>query len=84
MPNGLRPAPRLFTKLLNPVFAHLRKEGCFNVSYIDDSLLLGDTFDDCLINMEKTVDHIGFTVHCEKINFGSHPTHCFLGFCPGL
>ena len=43
MPNGLACAPRLFTKLLKPVYSSLRKQGLFSVGYIDDSYLQGDT-----------------------------------------
>ena len=41
LPNGFPLAPRLFTRLLKPVFATLRKKGHFSPSFLDDSLLLG-------------------------------------------
>ena len=34
-------APRLFTKVLKPVFANLRAQGFFCMSHIDDSFLMG-------------------------------------------
>lgn len=37
--NGLSCASRLFTKILKPVYATLRKQGHLNVGYIDDSYL---------------------------------------------
>lgn len=40
MPNGLTSAPRTFTKLLTPVFAHLREMGHECFGYIDDSFVL--------------------------------------------
>ena len=40
-PQGLASAPRLFTKLLKPVFATLRRLGHACVGYIDDTLLYG-------------------------------------------
>jgi hypothetical protein len=42
LPNGLTSVPRLFTKLMKPVFATLRQ-----YSYIDDSLVIGDTEEEC-------------------------------------
>ncbi|CAG2237082.1 unnamed protein product [Mytilus edulis] len=66
MPNGLSPAPRIFTKLLKPVLSSLRKEGYVNCAYIDDILLVGDTYEECLNNVQETMklfDSLGFTIH---------------------
>ena len=41
LPFGLGPAPRLFTKILRPVAAHLRRLGLRLIFYLDDILLLG-------------------------------------------
>ena len=44
LPMGLSSSPRIFTKIMKPVFAHLRGEWghcCFG--YIDDSIYLEDT-----------------------------------------
>ena len=38
LPNGLASAPRIFTKIMKPIFASLRTMGFINASYIDDSL----------------------------------------------
>lgn len=43
LPQGLSPAPRLFTKLTKPVYSHLRKKGHLNTAFIDDSFLVWDT-----------------------------------------
>jgi len=40
LPNGLASAPRVFTKLMKPVYATLRSKGYLKVGYIDDILLL--------------------------------------------
>ncbi|CAG2196785.1 unnamed protein product [Mytilus edulis] len=56
LPNGLLSATRIFTKLMKPVFATLRQFGYMNVAYIDDSLLLGDTEDECIENVQNTND----------------------------
>ena len=47
LPNGLTSAPRLFTKILKPVFAALHKEGHHIMGYLDDSILFGNNYDQC-------------------------------------
>ena len=42
---GISCAPRIYTKLMKPVYASLRMLGHTNSGYIDDSLLEGDTAD---------------------------------------
>ena len=39
-PNGLASCPTLFTKLLDPVMAHLHKLGFMSFIFIDDTLLI--------------------------------------------
>jgi hypothetical protein len=72
LPNGLTSAPRLFTKLMKPVFATLRQYGYKNAGYIDDSLLIGDTEEECESNIKDTdtlLKWLGFVVHEKKICF---------------
>ena len=83
MPNGYRDAMRVFTKLLKPVFAYLRELGFESVIYVDDSLLQGETIEECLDNIRATLDslqELGFVIHPEKSVL--HPTQVitFLGF----
>ncbi|CAG2204684.1 unnamed protein product [Mytilus edulis] len=83
LPQGLSSSPRVFTKLLKPVYGKLREMGHVNVPYIDDSLLLGDTYHECLKNIEDTVtllDGLGFTIHPEKSVFLPTQEIVFLGF----
>ena len=83
LPNGLTTAPRVFTKLLKPVFAHLRTLGLASVVYLDDTLLQGQQFSDCLLNVSKTVkllDSLGFTVHPKKSVLKPSQQIEFLGF----
>ena len=68
-PNGLACCPRLFTKLLKPVYARLRQQGHESSGYIDDSYLQGDDFPDCVANVKATVclfDSFGFITHPDK------------------
>ena len=83
LPNGLSSASRIFTKVLKPVFASLRKMGHSNVAYIDDSLLQSESYEQCLQNVRDTmrlVDAVGLTTHPEKSII--NPTQCieFVGF----
>ena len=47
LPNGLACAPRLFTKLFKPVYAHIRSMGHTCMGHIDDSLLVGYDYTAC-------------------------------------
>ena len=69
LPNGFSPAVRVFTKVLTPPFKYLKSKGHLSVKYIDDSLLLGETFEICFNNIRATVAllrELGFTIHPEK------------------
>ena len=69
MANGVSEGPCLFTKLLKPVYTELCTLGYVNSGFIDDSLLLGDTFLDCYDNIEATINFIselGFIINEEK------------------
>ena len=75
LPNGLACAPRLFTKLMKPVYATLRSAGFISVAYINDSLLISDTAEHCSKNVNETINllsELGFTINYEKsINTGT-------------
>ena len=69
LPMGLACAPRIFTKILKPVFSHLREQGHVSSGYIDDTFLEGDTYDICKQNVTATLellDELGFSVQREK------------------
>lgn len=53
---GLASAPRLFTKIMKPVFATLRGKGHLSSSYLDDSFLVGSSYDECKANIRDTLD----------------------------
>ena len=44
MPNGNVDAMRVFNKILKPSFCWLRKQGFASVVYVDDTLLVGETY----------------------------------------
>ena len=83
IPNGLSHAPRLFTKILKPVYAHLRMQGYTCMGHIDDSLLIASTYDDCTCNITATVElftKLGFVMHSDKLVFEPTQEIEFLGF----
>ena len=83
LPNGLASGPRLFTKITKPFFSHLRKKGLLNSPYIDDCLLVGDSWEDCKNNVIETVmlsNDMGFLVHPEKSNLEPTQVIEYLGF----
>ena len=55
LPNGLSSAPRIFTMLTKSIHSTLRKKGYLNSAYIDDSFLIGDTVEECRLNVVDTV-----------------------------
>lgn len=83
LPNGLASAPRIFTKVLKPVYATLRSMGHVSSAYIDDSYLQGDTYDECRKNVHDTAKlftKLGFCVHPGKSVFDPSQRLVFLGF----
>ena len=69
LPNGLSCAPRMFTKLLKPVFSTLRKKGHVSSPYLDDSFLIADTYEECVQNVRDTLTlltKLGFIIHKDK------------------
>ena len=83
MPNGLACAPRFFTKLLNPVFAHLRNQGHETFQYIDDSFIVADTKEDCIQSVTALCDllqSLGFVIHQDKSILEPSQVLNFLGF----
>ena len=83
LPNGLSCTPRLFTKILKPVYATLRNEGHLNVGYIDDSYLQGDTIQECQTTITDTCclfQELGFIIHPVKSVLRPIQTIVFLGF----
>lgn len=69
LPMGIACAPRLFTKLMKPVYSTLRVMGHLSVGYIDDSLLISDTFEECVKNISDSrclIERLGLVINEEK------------------
>ena len=83
LPNSFSPTVRVFTKVLTTPFKYLRSKRHLSIKYIDDSLLLGETFEICLNNIRDTVALLrvlGFTIHPEKSVLVPTQQILFLGF----
>ena len=55
MPNGHIDVIRVFDKVLKAPFAYLRQQGLSSVVYVNDTLLGGDTFEECQDNVFSTL-----------------------------
>jgi len=83
LPNGLSSAPRLFTKLMKPIFAKLRQEGFVSVYYLDDIWLMGRSVIECCDNVSATrelLSQAGFLINFEKSEMNPSNKIKFLGF----
>ena len=85
LPNGLAPGPRVFTKIMKPVFSKLRQTGHISSGYLDNSYLQGATTSECTSNMSDSkalLADLGFSINenesvCEPtqvlIHLGIYP-----------
>ena len=73
MPNGCIDAMPIFNKLLKPVFVSLHEIGYESSVYVDDSLLLVLTFQECFDNVLSTIPVAGIRV-CHTPNKVYVPT----------
>ena len=83
LPNGLSSAPRIFTKIMKPIFAKLRNAGFLSVYYLDDSWLMGTSFEECSTNVEATgrlLMETGFVINYGKSSLVPKQKIKFLGF----
>ena len=75
--------PRKFTKLTKPILTHLHDLGHVIFSFIDDSLLIGQTkaeIYESVIDTIKVFDSLGFTIHDEKSQLMPTQEITYLGF----
>ena len=77
------PPPRIFTRLMKPVFSALRKKGHQIMGYLDDSFLMGDTFEECekaVVASVELLTKLGFQIHPEKSRLLPVQVIEYLGF----
>ena len=78
LPFGLSTAPKTFTRCTRPILLYCRKLGITLFLYLDDALVLGDTYDQAKTNgriVAKLLLDLGFVLSLEKCNF--EPTQVF-------
>ena len=83
LPNGLSTAPRLFTKLLKPMFTQLREQGHVLIGYLDDTLIIGESESQTAKTVQATTSilaQLGFLVHPDKSVLCPTQEIQFLGF----
>lgn len=72
IPFGLSSAPRIFTKILRPVIAHLRNRGLKISSYLDDIFICNSSYEKVSQDLLLTLDilkNLGFSINEEKSVF---------------
>ena len=82
IPFGLCKAPFVFTKLTKPILHLLRKAGFLSVVYLDDFLLIGNSFNECRNNLNKTIyilESLGFLINKDKSQLTPAQNCKFLG-----
>lgn len=69
LPNGISEGPRLFTKLMKPVYSKLRQMGHTITSFIDDTLMCGNSLmacKECVNDTIQLLQRVGFCINEEK------------------
>ncbi|XP_067205411.1 uncharacterized protein [Linepithema humile] len=83
LPFGLASAPYIFTRILKPVVHSFREKGLFLVIYLDDFLLMADSYEQCMRNIKMTtslLSSLGFIINKRKSVLAPTNTCKYLGF----
>lgn len=83
LPFGLNCAPLCFTKLMKPVIGSLRSRGWVSVIYLDDILLIGESYSNCQDNVLESkamLQSLGFIINESKSNMVPSQRRKYLGF----
>jgi len=83
LPFGLSSGPRVFTKLLRPVVSNLRSRGNVNGIYLDDLLLISNSYESCQLSVYDTricLERLGFVINYSKSELKPTQIIKFLGF----
>ena len=83
LPNGLSSGPRFVTKILSPIFVHLRKLGIEVFVYIDDTFIISNSKQKCQEGINTVLDtlqKLGFFVNFPKSVLTPTQRITFLGF----
>ena len=83
LPFGLSTAPYVFTKIMKPVVSYWRSHGFVVVVYVDDFILMVDSYTEWYQNIEEThslLQDLGFIIHHEKSLMTPSQKCKYLGF----
>ena len=81
--NGLGSCPCKFTKMIEPVVLELFVKRHVIAGYINDFILLNETYEGCTATVAETTisfDKLGFVVHAQKSVLIPNQSLVFLGF----
>ncbi|XP_077124878.1 uncharacterized protein LOC143781863 [Ranitomeya variabilis] len=82
MPFGLSMAPRILTKVMLEVMAHLRQRDTLIIPYLDDFLVIGNSVAQCKLRLSNTISslqELGWIINFEKSRLNPDTTQMFLG-----
>ncbi|XP_035712588.1 uncharacterized protein LOC110855835 isoform X1 [Folsomia candida] len=83
IPYGLCTAALLYTKLLKPVISLFRATGILCVYYLDDLLIIGSSYSDCMKHLNfisNFLETLGFTINKGKSQLIPSQRVKYLGF----
>ena len=83
LPFGYSLAPRVFTKVLKPAIATLHCQGIRTITFIDDTLLIAATAEECSHDVSTTInllESLGFHVNYGKSVLTRSQSISYLGF----
>lgn len=83
LPFGLSTVPHIFTKVIRPVVAQLRRQVYLSVVYLDDFIFFGSSRIDYTANLNASLNllsSLGFLFNYSKSQFEPSQSHKYLGF----
>lgn len=83
LPFGYSLAPRVFTKVLQPVISHLRENSYRVVIFLDDIHFIGSSVEECLSKLSFLRDllqSLGFVINVNKSQLFPVTRIVYLGF----
>lgn len=82
LPFGINVAPRIFTKIISEMAAHVREESGIFVPYLDDFLLVGNSYPSVQVQLSRTLKilgRLGWQINAGKSSLVPSQVKQFLG-----
>jgi len=83
LPFGLCTSPYIYTKIMKPVMNEMRTLGIMSIIYIDDLLLIHNSLQLAIINIQKAIrllEWLGFVINYKKSSLVPNKRCKYLGF----